>query len=74
MSDTEWIERAACKGEPVTTFFPEPSEPTTRAQALCASCTVRGECLAYALDDPSLVGWWGGTNERERAKMRRRAA
>jgi WhiB family transcriptional regulator, redox-sensing transcriptional regulator len=39
----------------------------------CARAAVRPECLEAVLADESLVGLWGGTNERERREMRRGA-
>jgi len=53
-------------------FFTDP--PTGTAVVLCRRCDVRAECLAYALADPHLVGYWGGTTERERAGMRQKKA
>ena len=50
--------------------FPTAVVPTARAKQLCARCTVRAECLRYALAVPDLVGYWAGTNERERRKLR----
>ena len=53
-------------------FITDPGTPTEPARAVCGACTVRSDCLAYALADPSLVGLWGGTTEKERRQMRRR--
>lgn len=69
-----WFPRANCTGEPISVFFPAAGDSLDRARMLCAGCSVRDECLAYALADPTLLGWWGGTSERERARMRRAAA
>jgi WhiB family redox-sensing transcriptional regulator len=40
---------------------------------VCDGCWVRQECLEAPLEDPELVRLWGGTTERERREMRRRA-
>jgi hypothetical protein len=53
--------------------FPRLRIPATAAKAVCAACVVRGECLAYALADPDLVGVWGGTSHAERRALRRAA-
>lgn len=37
----------------------------------CRACTVRVECLNYALDNGEKFGVWGGTSERERRKLRK---
>ena len=65
-----WRARAACRGVPTALFFTDP--PSGTAVVLCSRCPVRAECLAYALADPHLVGYWAGTTERERRQMRRR--
>lgn len=65
-----WQTMAACRGEPVEMFIPDRGGPTLRAKQLCATCPVRAECLRYALAIPDLVGYWAGTNERERRRLR----
>jgi WhiB family redox-sensing transcriptional regulator len=65
-----WQTLAACQGERVEMFIPDRGGPTARAKQLCARCTVRAECLRYALAVPDLVGYWAGTNERERRRLR----
>ena len=62
-----WMAFAACRGEPTEIFFSVYSE---RARALCSSCDVRTECLAYAVADPELLGYWAGTSQRERRRLR----
>ena len=67
-----WQERAACRGSLEATFFPSRGvSGATPAMALCAVCTVRRDCLEFALADSSLVGIWGGTTEKERSRIRR---
>lgn len=41
------------------------------AKMVCMQCPYQARCLAFALKDPDLQGIWGGTNERQRAAMRR---
>lgn len=41
------------------------------AREVCRRCLVQENCLAHALADPGLVGVWGGTTERDRARMRK---
>ena len=65
-----WQSLAECKGEPVELFIPDRGGPSARAKQLCARCQVRAECLKYALAVPDLVGYWAGTNERERRRLR----
>jgi WhiB family redox-sensing transcriptional regulator len=67
-----WHAEAACLGEPVETFFPGPNaarDRLLRARQLCAGCPVRQECLDFALElGDGALGFWGGTDERERRR------
>jgi len=73
----EWINNPAraCNGLDTEAFFPErgggADEETKRAKKVCRHCLVRAECLAYAVDCPSLSGIWGGTTEAQRRLLRR---
>jgi len=77
----DWRTRAACRDEDPELFFPVSemgpgARQVARAKAVCASCPVRAECLAYALDAGLDNGIFGGLTERERRSMirsRRRA-
>jgi WhiB family redox-sensing transcriptional regulator len=70
-----WHARAACRGQGTAEWIKATSTGDyTGAKAVCSSCPVRAECLDYALADPSLVGCWGGTTERERRDLRRSVA
>jgi WhiB family redox-sensing transcriptional regulator len=51
---------------------PEREAREARAKAVCASCPVREQCLDYALGKSTKRGIWGGLNEAERARERRR--
>ena len=69
-----WQRRGACRGEPLGRFFPGRGEDLAPGKAICAGCVVRSDCLGYALADDQLQGIWGGTSDRERARMRRATA
>ncbi|MCF6425823.1 WhiB family transcriptional regulator [Amycolatopsis tucumanensis] len=77
----DWRTRAACRDEDPELFFPVSemgpgARQVARAKAVCASCPVRAECLAYALDSGLDNGIFGGTTEQERRSLirsRRRA-
>lgn len=65
---------ASCRGIDVDMFFlPEgtngigPETPLIRR--MCNACPCQQECLEWALRHES-HGWWGGTNERERRRLR----
>jgi len=78
--DVSWQDEAACRGMDVLLFFGPDGEPRperqireAKAKAVCASCPVQAQCLDYALGNSIMYGIWGGLNEEERARERRRA-
>lgn len=69
-----WMDRAACKGMPIDTFFPDRGGKARAAIAVCATCDVRDDCLAFCLETPAQfdTGVFGGTSPRQRRGMRTR--
>lgn len=66
-----WQLRSNCLGVDPDLFFPERGESTREAKEVCKGCTVREECLEYALSNGEKFGIWGGLSERERRRIRR---
>jgi WhiB family redox-sensing transcriptional regulator len=73
-----WMSEAACKNK-TEHFFPphgEQAEARERreaiARSICVTCSVLGECRAYARRNRE-QGFWGGENDDERLEARRRA-
>lgn len=69
-----WMGQGACRGMDTSQFVTERATSTADAKAVCRSCPVVGECLAFALGHLELRGVWGGTSQRERRAMRREVA
>ena len=77
LADQAWQIRAACRGPQSIIFFPpshferkdEKLEREQRAKAICISCGVKDDCLAYALQIREQHGIWGGLNESERKAL-----
>jgi WhiB family redox-sensing transcriptional regulator len=70
-----WQRDAACRGEPIGVFIQSRGRiGYGTAKALCGRCPVREPCLAYALADDDMVGYWGGTTAQERRATRRTRA
>lgn len=63
----EWMTQAACLDVDPELFFPVESKDTDSAVAICGTCPVRAECLAYAID-LGVEGVWGGLTQRQRGK------
>jgi WhiB family redox-sensing transcriptional regulator len=68
-----WMRDALCREYPDLEFIPRRGKPTAPAKAVCGSCLVQSECLAYALEW-ECVGIWAGTTERERRASAKTAA
>lgn len=72
-----WVSRAACRDEDPSLFFPgqhASSLEMHRARLICERCDVQAECLGYALSNNEHFGIWGGKSERERKRIKRKAA
>ena len=67
-----WKDKANCKGRGYL-MFPKKHKDITyisEARRICRACSVRPECLAYALDFPAadMHGVWAGLTPRQLAK------
>lgn len=73
-SQYAWQADALCAQTDPEAFFPEKGGSTREAKRVCLSCSVRTECLEYALAQDERFGIWGGLSERERRKLKRAAS
>lgn len=70
----DWRGEAGCAGMDQEIFFPDRGHGLGRiAKAVCSTCPVREQCLAFALDTQQKFGVWGGKTEAERRKIIRLA-
>ena len=72
----DWKEWAACRAINPDLFFPlgstgEAVDQIVAAKQVCETCSVRRECLQFALETNQESGVWGGTSEDERRAIRR---
>jgi len=72
----DWRSRGACLSADPDLFFPislteASAGQVSRAKAYCARCSVRSECIRFALDHPDVQGVWGGMTDNERKNLRR---
>lgn len=67
----DWRGRGLCVGENPDAFFPSRNDPGSAARKVCAACTVKDDCLGYALDADEF-GIWGGLDQIERRNLKRR--
>jgi hypothetical protein len=55
-------------------FTEEDSKNYTYKESLikiCGNCKAKVECLEYAVSNSEILGWWGGTSEKQREEIRR---
>jgi len=77
LRDDSWMVRAACRGRTKDMFPGKHADQyyVIRAREICASCTVRRNCLDYAMEFPmsDMHGVWAGmTREQLAAEQKRR--
>jgi len=65
-----WWDDAPCAGLDPNEFYPVRGQATGHLRALCAGCPVRAACLASALYNGEMHGWWGGTSANGRKRLR----
>ena len=74
-STTNWRSAGACLSADPDLFFPisatgRAEKQIAKAKLICAGCTVRLECLEFAMNHDQLFGIWGGTTPQERRVLR----
>ncbi|MDQ4070225.1 MAG: WhiB family transcriptional regulator [Actinomycetota bacterium] len=69
--DLSWRFRGACRGLDPEIFYPASEEEAGPAKDVCGTCTVRQQCLEFALTNREREGVWGGATEKERRRILR---
>jgi WhiB family redox-sensing transcriptional regulator len=74
----DWRDDSACREVDPDLFFPDGKNAPARTQIekakqICLSCPVVQPCLHFAVSTGQL-GVWGGLDDDERRKLRRRKA
>lgn len=72
--DSSWRTKAACHGSDTKEFFPErvgqdASSIVSKCKLVCYSCTVRTDCLTFAISNHVNHGVWGGLSAGERRRV-----
>jgi WhiB family redox-sensing transcriptional regulator len=70
-ADYTWRKEALCKDVGSTG---QALQQITAAKSVCGECTVKTECLEFAIETNQDCGIWGGTSEEERRDIRRKMA
>ncbi|MEA3511815.1 MAG: WhiB family transcriptional regulator [Actinomycetota bacterium] len=71
LDERAWAVFSACREADPAMFFARSRDEERAALVVCSACTVKGECLDFAIDSRERFGVWGGTTERERKKLLR---
>lgn len=69
-----WQDDAECKGKPVEIFLPSKRISGSfydEAKQICDGCSVKAECLDFALSNGEDIGVWGGMSPRQRFILKR---
>jgi WhiB family redox-sensing transcriptional regulator len=70
---TDWMIHAECRGMATATFFSDDhagcEAQESAARRICSGCSVRAECLDYAIEAPMDYGVWGGLTWAERRRL-----
>jgi len=66
-----WMADAACRQRPELDFFPTRGQSVIPLREVCRGCSVRTDCLHYALTNRERVGIWGGLSGHERRMLGR---
>ena len=69
---TPWRRLALCLGSEPDLWFPVEQDGGAKAQAICGACSVRTDCLDWAIEHNEREGIWGGVSARRRQAMRLR--
>jgi hypothetical protein len=68
----DWRELAACRNTVTARydpFFDGTDQDERAALAICRTCRVQGDCLAYAVRTGQSYGVWGGRPQRELRRL-----
>jgi WhiB family redox-sensing transcriptional regulator len=68
---SDWSDSAACMTQDPEHFFSETSKSIQAAKQLCSTCTVKVDCLDYALENDEQFGIWGGLTRHERNRLQK---
>ncbi len=71
LDERPWAVFSACREADPGMFFASTRDDERAALVVCSTCTVKGDCLDFAVDSRERFGVWGGTTERERKRMMR---
>lgn len=72
--DTDFMPFGNCTNTPPGQMFPSDGVGVDAARRICIDCSVKSECLEYALANRIDHGVWGGTSERERRRISKNRA
>lgn len=78
-ADYTWRNNAHCRDTDPELFFPvgntgDAVGQLELARTVCNECSVRRQCLEFAIATNQDCGVWGGTSEDERRRIRRERA
>ena len=71
LDERPWAVFSACREADPSIFFASTRDDERAALVVCSTCSVKDDCLGFALETRERFGVRGGTSERERKKLMR---
>jgi WhiB family redox-sensing transcriptional regulator len=68
--EQDWRVRGECSKRNPDMWFSTAGKNIKEAKRLCTMCSVRKQCLAFAVESSIPHGVWGGMSEVERRRLR----
>lgn len=68
--EEDWEKDANCKGSDSALFFTSRGLQHFKARQICAQCSVREQCTAFATVHNQEFGYWGSTANDRRISRR----
>jgi len=65
----EWRKDAECKGLDTSDFFTVDAVQVKKIKKVCSECSVKRQCLQFALTNEISWGIYGGMTSRERRNV-----
>lgn len=71
LEERPWAVFSACRSADPALFFGATRDDERAAVRICGTCTVKDECLSFAVETRERFGVWGGMTERQRKRLLR---
>lgn len=67
---SQWMQEGSCRNTTIFIVLADTKSEKEQSKKVCRDCTVKSECLDYALANNE-QGIWGGTTDKDRRNIKR---